>query len=179
MAEERFDLSYSGGLLTGAEQSEVRERLTAVFGLSEAGAMRLFTGQPVMVKRDADAATAARFGAVFTQAGAILRITPVESYEENSAGASVRGGDQLPTARSENGDTDAASLALAADNGFLEQPCTVNIAAFDTRGLSLVSEPDWSLADCAPPTTRIPIPDIGHLSLAETEPPSNSGKRSE
>lgn len=179
MAEERFDLSYSGDLLRGAEPSEVRERLTAVFGLSEAGAMRLFTGQPVMVKRDANAETAARFGAVFSQAGAVLRITPAETYDEHNDRASARVGGRLPTARSENGDTDAASLALAADDGFLEEPCTVNIAAFDTRGLSLVSEPNWSLADCAPPTTRIPIPDIGHLSLAETEPPSNSGKRSE
>jgi hypothetical protein len=58
MAEERFDLSYRGDLVPGADPARVRERLTAIFKLSDAGAQRLFTGRPVIVKRDADAETA-------------------------------------------------------------------------------------------------------------------------
>jgi hypothetical protein len=172
MAEERFDLSYIGELAPGADPTQVRERLTAVFKLSEDGGKRLFTGRPVIVKRDADARTKARFETVFNQAGAVLRATPVTMPEQPTASAPPTRTDlSAPEGSRARGDV-APPLALTTQGGFLEAPRTVNIAAFDTSGLSLVSDPDWSLEDCEPPLTPTPIPDIGYLSLAEMEPPT-------
>lgn len=178
MTEERFDLSYKGDLAPGADPASVRERLTAVFKLSAAGAERLFAGRPVIVKRNADAVAAARFTEVFEQAGAVLTVIPLAT----EAAPEVPGNDtdaaaaperiQSPAQVSLDRGTDAATLSIAAQDGFLEAPRTVNIAAFDTGGLDLVSGRDWSLADCEPPPTPIPMPDIGHLSLAEMEPPT-------
>jgi hypothetical protein len=176
MAEERFDLSYKGDLAPGADPASVRERLTAVFKLSAAGAERLFTGRPVIVKRNVDAVAAARFTEVFEQAGALLTVTPLttesgsEAPDNDTDAASAP--DRIPPPQQVSRDraVGAATLSLAAQDGFLEEPRTVNIAAFDTGGLNLVSGRDWTLADCEPPPTPIPIPDIGYLSLAEMEP---------
>jgi hypothetical protein len=164
MAEERFDLSYAGDLVPGADPAIVRERLTAAFKLSEQGVERLFTGQPVIVKRSADAATVARFEQVFAQAGAILRISRIETPSD-------AGDPEVAPARPAERPLDsAAGLTLATDASFLEEPRTVNISRLDTGSLSLVSGESWSLADCEPPPTPAPLPDIDHLRLAETEP---------
>jgi hypothetical protein len=161
MTDERFDLSYAGDLVPGADASIVRDRLTAVFKLSEQGIERLFTGQPVIVKRGADAATVARFEQVFAQAGAILRITRIETPSDEA---------DPEVALAERPIDSAAGLTLATDASFLEEPRTVNISRFDTGSLSLVTAHDWSLADCEPSPTPASIPDIGHLRLAEAEP---------
>ncbi|QVL51356.1 MAG: hypothetical protein KFB96_11710 [Thiocapsa sp.] len=180
MAEERFDLSYRGDLAPGADPARVRERLTALFKLSESGAERLFTGRPVIVKRNADAATTARFTEVFEQAGAILTVTPLDteaqSRRSGNATDAVSASHRSPPSQPDSSDDSATPpLALATtQDGFLEPARTVNIAAFDTGELSLVSGQDWSLADCEPPPTPIPIPDIDYLSLAEMEPPAES-----
>jgi hypothetical protein len=177
MAEKRFDLSYKGDLAPGADPARARERLTALFKLSEAGAERLFTGRPVIVKRNVDAATTARFTEVFEQAGALLTVTPLATEAPSgnapeTAPASHRNPPPRPETSEDSG-ADAPPLSLATTrDDFLEPTRTVNIAAFDTGELSLVSGQDWSLADCEPPPAPIPIPDIGYLSLAEMEPPA-------
>jgi hypothetical protein len=186
MAEKRFDLSYQGDLTPGADPVRVRERLTALFKLSEAGAERLFAGRPVIVKRDVVAATAARFTEVFEHAGALLTVKPLnaEAPLQTSDNATDAASDSHPNPpsrpkSSEDAATDTPALALASSHDdFLERSRTVNIAAFDTGELSLVSGQDWSLADCEPPPTPIPLPDIDYLSLAEMEPPAE-GSRTE
>ncbi len=183
MAEERFDLSYKGDLAPGADPASVRERLTAVFKLSAAGAERLFTGRPVILKRNADAVAAARFTEVFEQAGAILTVTPLttesgsEAPDNDTDAASAP--DRIPPPRQVSRDraTDAATLSLAAQDGFLEEPRTVNIAAFDTGGLNLVSgrrlEPGGlRAATHADPDTR------HRLSLARRDGAADRAQRS-
>jgi hypothetical protein len=170
MSDERFDLTYRGELLPGADPDAVRERLSAIFRLSAAGAERLFTGRPVVVKRAVDEATRARYAEVFNQAGAVLVVVPCAATDEASAhsGGHDPGRISMPSERS----TPPAGvpLALATDDGFIEALPTVNIDAFDTGSLSLVNGDDWSLADCQPLPTAIAIPDIGHLSLEEQAP---------
>ncbi|MCG6898231.1 MAG: hypothetical protein LJE61_10365 [Thiocapsa sp.] len=173
MAEERFDLSYAGGIAPGADPATVRARLTAVFKLDEQGMDRLFTGRPVIVKRGADAATKARFEQAFAHAGAVLRITPVELAENEGGAQSARGAAPLPDAAQGEHTAGTPRLSLTTHDGYLEEPRAVNIAAFDTGSLSLVSGHDWDLADCAAPPAPVAIPDIGHLSLTGGEPPSD------
>ena len=184
MAEERFDLSYKGDLVPGADPALVRKRLTALFKLHEAGAERLFTGRPVIVKRNADAATAARFTEVFEHAGALLTVTPLDKPpgteaqspkpgNATDAASATHRDPPSPPDSSDDGGSDAPPLSLATNrDDFLEPTRTVNIAGFDTGELSLVAGQDWSLADCEPPPTPLPIPDTDDLSLAEMEPPT-------
>jgi hypothetical protein len=166
MSDERFDLSYLGLIAPGADPEQVRQRLRAVFKLTDKGTERLFTGRPVIVKRDVDFATAARFETIFAHAGATLTITPVDGPSgPDSDDATDAAG---PPARVRTIDT--GHLSLAPQGGHLEEPPVGGGPDLDISYLSLVSGDQWTLADCAPPPTPTPEPDISYLSLAPVEP---------
>jgi len=162
MSEQRYDLSYRGLLIPGADPAEARRRLGAIFKLHEARLGRLFTGKPVIVKRDVDAATAARYERLFAQAGAELTVLPREYSEPASAldpvpfaGVETRHGTGIDTSR----------LSLAPVGGVLEELPPPAAVQLDTSHLSLVSGNDWTLEDCEPPPTPIPLPDLSYLTL--------------
>jgi hypothetical protein len=162
MSEQRYDLSYRGLLVPGADPVEVRRRLGAIFKLHEAGLGRLFTGKPVIVKRDVDAATAARYERLFAQAGAELTVVPLERSEpppvldpEPYVGVETRHGPGI----------DTSGLSLAPVGGVLEELPPPAPVQLDISHLSLVSGNDWTLEDCEPPPTPIPLPDLSYLTL--------------
>lgn len=163
MAERRYDLCYRGLLLPGADPDDTRRRLGSTFKLKEAGLERLFTGRPVIVKRDVDAATAAHFERLFAQAGAELTLVPVDKGGPRS----VR--DPAPSIEVEQPgsvDIDFSRLSLAPPGGVLEEPPPRVPLNFDLSHLSLVEGDDWTLEDCEPPPTPIPLPDLSYLTLA-------------
>lgn len=172
MAEPRYDLSFRGTLVAGTDAHEARARLRELFRLDEAGAARLFSGQPVIVKRAVDAKTAAQYERVFSEAGAVLErlelnappdeapSPPPSAPQAPAAGATAEALAALA----------ASSLALAPQEGFLEAEREVKIPSIDTEHLALVGGADWSLEDCERPPTPIPEPDISHLSLVAIEP---------
>lgn len=143
MAESRFDIQFAGELVQGADPLAVRERLRALFNLSPEALERLFSSQAVIVKRDLDAVTAARYRDAFRDAGAILRLTQ----------------------------TEAAGLTLAPPGADLDEALPPAAPReIDTSYLSLVAGEGWTLEDCAPPHASTHIPDISYLTLAPAEP---------
>lgn len=170
MADQRYDLSYRGLLSPGADPEETRRRLGAIFKLGETGLERLFTGKPVIVKRDVDAATAAQFERLFAQAGAELTVVPLESEASRPAPDPVMQG----VDESAQGPTiDISGLSLAPQGGVLEEPPPSVSLDLDISYLSLVQGDDWTLEDCEPPPTPIPLPDLSYLTLVplpEAEP---------
>jgi hypothetical protein len=165
-SEKRFDLSYRGLLAPDADPEHTRRRLSEIFKLTDKGAERLFTGRSVIVKRDVDAATAARFEKVFAQAGAILTITPVEGAEAAQDAEAVTDSGT----RTRDQATDTAPLSLAPQGGPLEQPPAEATPVFDLSYLALVPGDDWTFVDCEPLPTPIPQLDISYLSLVPSEP---------
>jgi hypothetical protein len=168
MADERFDLSYKGLIAPGADPDHARKRLTAIFKLTDKGVERLFTGKPVIVKRDVDAATAAQFEKVFAHAGAILTVTPVEGTGLSESQEPAGGPDSVEPPQTHGIDT--SHLSLAPQGGVLEEPPAIGIPDLDLRYLSLVPGDNWTLEDCEPPPTPIPEPDLSYLSLEPTAP---------
>lgn len=169
MPERRFDLSYAGALAPGADPHQVRERLTALFKLTEEGAAHLFSGRPVIVRRAADEATRARLEQLFASAGALLRVVPVADSMPDSQPV-VTGGTSGAVAGAPGRPARYPPLAIIPSDGDLEPRRRVDLDAFDTSRLSLVPGQDWTLADCEPPPIPIPLPDISYLSLVENEP---------
>lgn len=179
MPEARFDLLFDGTLLPDTDPIQARARLGAAFKLDAAGIERLFCGKAVVIKRDADAATAERYQRVFAEAGAVLRLravggeaTPQPTVPETAG----LGAGALPPSQPEPSPAPPASspgppgLSTSAEFDQLEEPQPVKAPALDLSHLSLVSDPDWDLSDCAPPPPATPVPDTSHLSLAEVEP---------
>jgi hypothetical protein len=163
MADERFDLSYKGLIAPGADPDRARERLTAIFKLTDKGAERLFTGKPVIVKRDVDAATAAQLEKVFAHAGAVLTVTPVEGTGLPESAVAAPHSSEPP--QIQGIDTSHLSLAPAPDPIYLEEPSAASFPEIDLSHLSLVPGDDWTLQDCEPPSTPIPELDTSYLIL--------------
>lgn len=167
MADERFDLTYEGLIARGADREKARKRLAAVFNLTDKGVERLFSGKPVVVKRDVNAATAAQFKKIFAQAGAVLTIAALAGAEsaDNGAGSMKSGVKQGTSA----GDAAPVPLTLASGVGALEDPPTIVGPELDISYLSLVPGDDWTLEDCQPPPMPVPELDLSYLTLEPME----------
>ncbi len=169
MSETLFDLSFDGTLAADADPAVVRQHLAALFKLDAAGVAILFSGQPVVVKRAVDGATAARFEQAFHQAGAVLLLTPTPTEPAPVAPAPLP---PAATAVADNPRFIAAPdvLEVLPQDGFIEQEPVVKMPALDTSYLSLVTAADWSLADCQLAVAPAPVADFSHLSLAAIDP---------
>jgi hypothetical protein len=84
---DSYKLVFRGEVLEGQHPAVVRKRLGAAASFSDEQLDKLFSGQPVVVKRAADTAVAARLQGLFKKAGARLRVLPVD--EEASAPAAA------------------------------------------------------------------------------------------
>ncbi len=158
MAEMRYDIQFAGELVDGADAGVARERLRDLFKLSSEALERLFSGRPVVIKRDLDEAGAARYRAAFREAGAILHIGPA---------ACVPARDPAPRP---TGPADLTALTLAPPGTEVGEAPPPGPRDIDTTHLSLVGGDNWTLADCDRTPPPAPIPDLSHLTLAPIEP---------
>lgn len=77
MSENRYNIVFTGDLLGGTDAAKAREKLGSTFRLSDDQLDNLFSGDPVVVKRDVDLMTATRFQQAFLAAGARAEIETV------------------------------------------------------------------------------------------------------
>ncbi len=156
---DRFKLIFRGEVLQGQHPAVVRKRLAALATFDEAQLDKLFSGHPVVVKREADKPTAARFQTLFGKAGARLRVVPLETAERDApaGGGEAPDFEVLPT----------GSAILRDDERV--RPTAPQI---DLSGLS-VQEGDPEEPERAP---AVAPPEVGHLSLAPAGATLNDAK---
>jgi hypothetical protein len=70
--DDRFQLVFSGECIDGFDPQAVRQAVVAALKFDEKRALRLFSGKPVVLRRQVDAATAQRYIARFATMGAVL-----------------------------------------------------------------------------------------------------------
>lgn len=75
-----LDVVFVGEVAPGEQPEDVRARLGEMFHLEDGRLAALFSGQPMVVKRGVDEATAERLVEAFARAGAVARIQ--ESHQE-------------------------------------------------------------------------------------------------
>lgn len=166
--------------MAGTDPALVRQQLAALFKLDAAGVERLFSGQPVLVRADADAATAAKFELAFARIGAVLQLMPIAAVVEETPTPVAPAVTEKAVDRANPRFIDAPEvLTVLPQEGFIEQEAVVNMSALDTSYLSLVTETNWSLEDCQIPITPAPIADLSHLSLAAIDSTTPKRKDSE
>lgn len=170
---DSYKLVFRGEVLEGQHPAVVRKRLAEAAGFGDAQLDKLFSGRPVVVKREADTATAARYQALFRKAGARLRVLPVET--EDDAVASVPSAiDPGPSA--DAGSPAAAASGSSASGTFDVLPAGSDLltqgerTAFvprnvDTGALSLEGA-RFTMPD-SDDSSAPPAPDVSHLSVAQ------------
>lgn len=170
MSDARFNLVFNGELVAGASPDAVKQNLAKLFKLDPARVEAMFSGKPVVLKKDADQATAMKFRAVLRQAGAQVRMEPVGAVEEVSAAPAppVEQVAQEPAAP-----VTAPALAQPA-----AAPATASAAAADMDMVGTIRTGGTGFSgefDVAPPGTDIAdkvdgpapmVPDVSGISLA-------------
>ena len=104
MSDQLFEVAFSGQISEGANLEEVKARVGKIFNADEAKLAQLFTGKRVVIKKNIDQATAAKYKTALNRAGAECEVT-------SSGGAA-------PVAQAVN----AAPVAASAESAVASTP---------------------------------------------------------
>lgn len=159
-----FNVVFAGQIAGRADPATVRANVGRLFNASEAVLDKLFSGQPVALKKMVDQATAMQLRARMKQAGAEVRLVAVDAEGRQLAAAS--GGPAAAAAPVQPASPATASSAAPA-------PATTPAptAAPATNAAAAPAAGDWAirpvgsrLGDPAPPPP--PPPDVSALTVA-------------
>jgi hypothetical protein len=173
MSFETYNVYFSGQIMKDRDPAEVRSRIGKLFKLDGAKLGRLFSGQPVAIKKGLDMEQATKYRVVFREAGALVDIRPAGQAPQAPTPAGE------PPGRPEQ----PPGLSLSAPNGYDLSDCAPSLAPgelpdiselnLDKPGVTLDTRPppepleidtdDWNLdrpgvtldATEAPPRARI------------------------
>ena len=70
MSEQLFEVAFSGKLLEGADPDQVKARVGKMFNADAAKVAQLFSGKRIVIKKNIDQATAAKYKTALNRAGA-------------------------------------------------------------------------------------------------------------
>ncbi len=118
--EPLYNIHYAGEVLEGQDPAAVRVRLGKLFKAPEATLDKLFSGQPQLLKRDCDKATALKYKKAMEQAGA----KPLISAASNPGQASSSPPEPdpaKPAAQAQSAAERIAALAAAPDVGYRKE----------------------------------------------------------
>lgn len=165
MSDARFNVVFAGEIVAGADPAKVRENLAAAFRMDMAKVEALFSGKRVVVKKDADQATAMKFRAVMKQAGAQADLEKVGEPAAEPAPAPSPA--PAPAAQAAPAPAPAAAPGAPApvSGGSLETVGTIRTGGTGFSGPFAVAPTGSDLAverDLPPPM----VPDVSHLSVA-------------
>ena len=77
MSDQLFEIAFSGKVSEGANPAEVKARIGKMFNADEAKLAQLFSGKRIVIKKNLDQATAAKYKTAFDRAGAECEVRPM------------------------------------------------------------------------------------------------------
>lgn len=143
MSDRRFEVIFRGDVVPGQSLMDVKRRLAELFGAPATKVEQMFSGRPVVIKRDLDEEAAARYRVALKDAGALVELRPVDP--DSQIGKDTNRADQTVPP--------AANLARGADgpsgqNTVAPQSGPEHSKAAETIGVAPVG------ADVLPPEYR-------------------------
>lgn len=81
----RYDLLFRGDIVPGRQLDDVKARVRELFQIDDARLASLFSGRPVLIRRDLGAAEAERYRDALAAAGALVELRPVSGSPEDAA----------------------------------------------------------------------------------------------
>jgi len=77
MSEQLFEVAFSGQVSDGADPDEVKVKVGKIFNADDAKLAQLFSGKRIVIKKNIDQATAAKYKTALNRAGAECEIAPM------------------------------------------------------------------------------------------------------
>jgi hypothetical protein len=82
----RYKIIFNGQIIEGNDIEDVKGRIADHFKIGEDKIKRLFSGRPVLVRRNVDFINARRYQSIFQKAGAICEMIEIKDEEPKNAG---------------------------------------------------------------------------------------------
>ena len=168
MAESRFRVVFAGRLAPAADPREVHTGLARLFKTEPAKIAALFTGQPVVVRKDLDENTARQYQAAMAKVGALadVLLMPGDHVEPAPTAVSTTPPALAPpppaVARALSQPPQAPDFCVAEAGALLVEPVLVPTLSIDTAHLS-VAAVGTPLTEAV--VTEAPPVDLSGLSL--------------
>ncbi len=160
MSDKKFDIVFKGEIVPGADAQAVKANVGKLFKANEKVLARLFSGEPIAIKKGVDKAATMKYRALMKKAGAVCYAqthgTPLDASSTAAKPAPTPAKPVPPV--SQQTKVPSAKVPEASSSGVSVQT---------------ESGDDWSLA---PPGTilveaseieAIEIPDISNMTMAE------------
>lgn len=77
MSDQLYEVAFSGQISEGANADEVRAKLGKMFNADDAKLDQLFSGKRIVIKKNIDQATAAKYRTALNRAGAECEVKPL------------------------------------------------------------------------------------------------------
>ncbi len=77
MSDELYEVSFAGVIRDGEDPAEVRAKVGKMFNADDAKLAQLFSGKRIVIKKNIDEATAAKYRTALTRAGAECEVRPM------------------------------------------------------------------------------------------------------
>lgn len=154
MAEGDFQVVFRGELTGEVPEDEVKQRLATLFKMPLEKVEGLFSGKPIVVKRNLDEATARKFEGAFQKAGARCELRSAGNAASETAATGSTGAQPEPKSSSGSGDSPSASAA-----------------ARGRASMAAAGDPNQTLLELDVPS------DFAGMELDQSEKPLSDGKR--
>ena len=89
MSDQLFEVAFSGQISDGANPDDVKARVGKMFNADATKLAALFSGKRVVIKKNIDQATAAKYRAALNKAGAVCEVAPMGGAPAQSAAAAA------------------------------------------------------------------------------------------
>ncbi len=108
MSDQLFEVAFSGKISADASLDEVKARVAKMFNADEAKLAQLFSGKRIVIKKNIDQATAAKYKTALNRAGAECEVKPMGGEP-----AAPEAAPQKPAAAAQTAEKPAAAAAAA------------------------------------------------------------------
>ena len=192
MSDQLYEVAFSGQISEGADLNDVKAKVAKMFNADDAKLALLFSGKRVVIKKNIDQATAAKYKSALNRAGAQCEISPPVGATASAPAASA----PAPTAAIKPASAASAVQIETGDHGEVAPPPAIDplgITASDIEDLEVsvapvgselqqeyqeVETPEFDLSefDLAPVGSELntraknpdpPPPDTSGISMAE------------
>ena len=197
MSDQLYEVAFSGQISEGADIEDVKAKVGKMFNADDAKLALLFSGKRVVIKKNIDKATAAKYQSVLNRAGAQCEISlPVGATAPAPAAVAAPATATAPAAAEKPASAESAVQIETGDYGEVAPPPATDplgITASDIEDLAAsiapvgselqeeyqeVEAPEFDLSefDLAPVGSELntraknsapPPPDTSGISMAE------------
>ncbi len=149
MAEKQYNLVFEGQIVEGAAADKVKRNLAALLKREPGEIQHLFTGDPIVIKRNMSPEKAKKYKAAFEKAGGVCRLEAAGGEKSVELAAK-----KSPSPTSAPSETDSKPTPAAAEEMIACPKCNYRqkpSRACIMCGMSFADRPD-------PPPTPAPAP---------------------